>query len=76
MRLPWATNVTMLLAAIAIKNILFPIVFLMGAVKCSLPIARHASRLLCRFEQDSRKLKETIDRHTERPDRQLEQSRR
>ena len=49
----------MLLVAIAIKNILFPIVFLMGAVKGSLPIARYASRLLCGFEKDARKLKET-----------------
>lgn len=69
-----ATNITMLLVAIAIKNILFPIVFLMGAVKCSLPIARHASRLLCGFEEDARKLKETIASRTEPPGRQLEQS--
>ena len=69
-----ATNITMLLVAIAVKNILFPIVFLMGAVKCGLPIARHASRLLCGFEEDARKLKETIASRTEPPGRQLEQS--
>ena len=51
------TDITMLLIAVAIQNILFPILFLMGAVKCSLPVARHASRLLCGFERDSRKLK-------------------
>ena len=68
------TNVTMLLVAIAIKNILFPIVFLMGAVKCALPITRHAARLLCGFEEDARKFKETIARETEPPGRRLEQS--
>ena len=55
-----ATDITMLLIAIAIKNILFPIVFLMGAVKYSLPIAHHLSRLLCGFERDARKLKDAM----------------
>ena len=68
------TNVTMLLVALAVKNILFPIVFLMGAVKCGLPIARHASRLLCGFEEDARKLKGTIAGETDPPGRRLEQS--
>ena len=69
-----ATNVAMLLVAIAIKNILFPILFLMVAVKCSLPIARHASRLLAGFEKDSRKLKETIASHANSQGQQLERS--
>ena len=69
-----ATDITMLLVAIAVKNILFPIAFLMVAVKCGLPIARHASRLLCGFEEDARKLKETIAGQTEAPGQQLEQS--
>ena len=60
-----ATDITMLLIAIAIKNILLPIVFLMGALKCSLPIARHSSRLLCGFERDARKLKATVTSHVE-----------
>ena len=51
------TDITMLLVAVAIKNILFPILFLLGAVKCSLPVVRHASRLLSGFERDSKKLK-------------------
>ncbi len=51
------TYITMLLIAVAIKNILFPIIFLAVVVKCSLPIAHHSSRLLSGFEQDSRKLK-------------------
>ena len=55
------TDVTMLLVAIAIKNILFPILFLLGAVKCSLPMARHASRLLSGFERDFEK----AERHDE-----------
>ena len=69
-----ATNVTMLLAAVAIKNILFPILFLMGAVKCSLPIARSASRLLAGFEKDARKLRERIASRTNPPGQQLERS--
>ena len=67
-----ATEVTMLLIAIAVKNILFPIVFLMGAVKCSVPIARHSSRLLCGFERDARKVKDTVTGHLEGRGSQLE----
>ena len=69
-----ATSITMLLVAIAIKNVLFPIVFLMGAVKGSLAIARHVSQLLCGFEKDARKLKETIASQHGPSTRQLEQS--
>ena len=59
------TKITMLLIAIVIQNILFPIVFLMGAVKFSLPIARHLSRLLSGFEGDARKLKDTVTSHVQ-----------
>ena len=59
------TEITMLLIAIVIQNILFPIVFLMGAVKFSLPIARHLSRLLSGFEGDARKLKDTVTSHVQ-----------
>ena len=69
-----ATDITMLLIAIAIKNILFPIVFLMGAVKCSLPVARHLSRLLCGFERDAKKLKDAMTDHVEGRESYLEQS--
>ena len=69
-----ATDITMLLIAIAIKSILFPIVFLMGAVRCSLPIARHSSRMLCGFERDARKLKDTVMGHLEGRGSQLERS--
>ena len=64
------TNVTMLLIAVATKNLLFPILFLMLAVKCSLPIAHYASRLLCGFERDSRKLKGMM-KQQKAPSRQL-----
>ena len=65
------TGITMLLVAVAIKNILFPILFLLGAVKCSLPVARHASRLLSGFERDSKKLKGMM-KQLKGPARQLE----
>ena len=68
------TDITMLLIAIAIKSILFPIVFLMGAVRCSLPIARHSSRMLCGFERDARKLKDTVTGHLQGRGSQLERS--
>ena len=66
------TSVTMLLIAVSMKNLLFPILFLMVAVKCSLPIAHHASRLLCGFERDSEKLKGMMKQLKTTP-RQLEQ---
>ena len=53
----FVTDITMLLAAVAIKNILFPLLFLMLAVKCSLPIALYVSKRLSSFERDSKKLK-------------------
>ena len=66
-----ATDITMLLVAIVVKNILFPILFLMGAVKWGLPVARHASRLLCGFEKDAKKLKHKMRTHREGPGRDL-----
>ena len=69
-----ATDITMLLVAIAIKNILFPILFLMGAARCGLPVARHASRLLCGFEKDAEELKDTMRTHLEGPGRDLKRS--
>ena len=69
-----ATDITMLLIAIAIKNILFPIVFLMGAVRCSLSIAHHLSRLLCGFERDAKKLKDAMMDHVEGRESYLERS--
>ena len=63
------TDITMLLIAVAIKNILFPIAFLAVAVKCSLPIARHTSRLLSGFERDSAKLKAKTMHQLKGPER-------
>ena len=68
------TGITMLLIAIVIQNILFPIVFLMGAVKFSLPIARLLSRLLSGFEGDARKLKDTVTSHVQGRGSHLERS--
>ncbi len=59
-----ASSIALLLIAVAIKNILFPVVFLMAAVKCSLPLTRHASRLLAGFREDARKLRETFASQT------------
>lgn len=69
-----ATDITMLLIAIAIKNIVFPVLFLMGAVKCGLPLARHASWLLCGFEKDANELKATVTSRLEGTGRDLERS--
>ncbi len=68
-----AVNATDLLVAIAIKNILFPIVFLILAVKCSLPIARYASRLSCGFEEGAGKPKESVVGDAEPRRQRLEQ---
>lgn len=54
------TSIALLLVAVAIKNILFPVLFLMAAAKYSLPLAQHASRLLAGFREDSMKLRETF----------------
>ena len=67
-------DITTLLVAIAIKNVLFPILFLIGALKCSLPVARHVSRLLCGFEKDAKKLKDTVRSHLEGPQRTVDRS--
>ncbi len=57
-----ATSITLLLSAVVIKNIIFPLVFLMGAVKCSVPLVRQGSRFLAGFRDDSRRLREAIAR--------------
>ena len=50
------TSITNLLATIVIKNILLPLVFLMIAVKCSLPIFRYSARLASGLRRDSKEL--------------------
>lgn len=69
-----AKDITLLLVAMAVKTILFPLLFLMGAVKCSLPIARYGSRLLTGFEEDARRLRETIADRADSPERLLDRT--
>ena len=45
-----ATNTVKLLAAVVMKNIVIPLVFLMIAVKCSPPMIRYSTRLGSRRE--------------------------
>ncbi len=47
------TSMTELLVAIVVENIILPIVFLMIAVKCSVPIAKCSVRLSSTLKQDS-----------------------
>ena len=68
------TSITLLLVAIAVKTIIFPILFLMGAVKCSVSIARHGSRLLAGFEEDSRRLREIISDRADSSERLLDRT--
>ena len=57
-----ATSITTLLAAIVVKNILLPLVFLMIAVKCSLPFATYSMRLASGFRRDSKELQGYLER--------------
>ena len=56
------TNITMLLSAIAAKNILLPLVFLLIAVKGSLPFARYSARLVSGLRRDAKELQGYIER--------------
>lgn len=71
-----ATNITLLLVAVAVKTILFPVLFLVGAVKGSVPIARHGSRLLAGFEEDARRLREIISNRADSSEGPLDRSER
>ena len=55
-------NITKLLAAIVIKNILLPLIFLAIALKCSLPIARFSMRLASGLRRDAKELQSYIER--------------
>ena len=55
-------SLTGFLAAIVIKNILLPLVFLLIAIKCSLPIARYSMRLVSGLRQDTKGLKNYLER--------------
>ena len=54
------TSIVQLSVAIVIKNILFPIVFLMIALKCSLPVIRYAMRKSSAWQQDLRELPDSL----------------
>ncbi len=50
-------NLVRLLSAIVIENILLPLVFLAIAIKCSLPLARHSTRLISAMRRDAKELR-------------------
>ena len=52
-----ASYTAKLLVAVVIKNIVFPLVFLMIAVKCSLPFVWYWMRLVSNMKQDARGLR-------------------
>ena len=54
------TSMTKLLVAIVVENVILPIVFLMIAVKCSVPIAKYSVRLSSTLKQDSRELRDSL----------------
>ena len=61
-----ATNTVKLLAAVVMKNIVIPLVFLMIAVKCSLPMIRYSTRLV----QDARREVEDLRNMPKRTDQE------
>ena len=54
-----ATGIAKLLAAIVIKNIVIPLMFLMIAVKCSLPVIKYSMRLVSNTKRETRELRNT-----------------
>ena len=54
-----ATTTAKLLAAVVIRNIVIPLVFLMIAVKCSLPVIRYSMRLVSNTKRQTRELRNT-----------------
>lgn len=55
-------NITKLLAAIVIKNILLPLIFLAICIKCSLPIARYSIQLVSGSRRDAKELQGYLER--------------
>ncbi len=53
-------GIAKLLIAVIVKNIILPIVFLMIAVKCSVPIAKYSVRLSSILKQDSKGLRDAL----------------
>ena len=56
-----ATSAIKLLVAVVIKNIVIPLVFLMIAVKCSLPMFRYCMRLASNMKRDAGELRNTLE---------------
>ena len=54
------TSMTKLVVAIVVENVILPIVFLMIAVKCSVPIAKYSVRLSSTLKQDSKELRDSL----------------
>ena len=54
------TTMVKLMIFVIVKNILLPIVFLMIAVKCALPVARYGARLTSEFRRDVKELVDTV----------------
>ena len=54
------TSMTKLVVAIIVENVILPIVFLMIAVKCSVPIAKYSVRLSSTLKQDSKELRDSL----------------
>ena len=58
----WATSIVRLSIAIVIKNVLFPIIFLVIAMKCSLPFIRYAMRKCSTWQRDLNELPNSLRR--------------
>ncbi len=56
----WATSIVRLSIAIVIKNVLFPIIFLVIAMKCSLPFIRYAMRKCSTWPRDLNELPNSL----------------
>lgn len=57
-----ATSIVRLSIAIVIKNVLFPIIFLVIAMKCSLPFIRYAMRKCSTWQRDLNELPNSLRR--------------
>ena len=56
------TSIVQLSIAIVIKNILFPIIFLTIALKCSVPVIRYAVRKISAWQRDLKELPDSLRR--------------
>ena len=54
------TDIAKLLTFILVKNLLMPIMFLVIAVKCSVPLAKYSVQLSSTLKQDSKELRDSL----------------